>query len=116
MQAEAIARKAFRWAARALIVAVATGSCGCAAGGILGGKPATKLELVSSADLNNCGKPTAAPLRLRVLQVMDPSSLAGATLDQVWGHESDFFGGSFLSKSDLTVEPGTKSASRIPLD
>lgn len=87
---------------------VAAATTGCAAGGLLKSKPKLKLELRSTANLNNCGRTAAAPLRVRLLQVTDAAALAGAALTQVWGREETFLGGAFVARSEDAIDPASK--------
>jgi type VI secretion system VasD/TssJ family lipoprotein len=73
------------------------------------GKGTLRVTLAATATANNCGKAQGFPLTYRLLQVSDPSAMAGLTLKQVWDKEEKVLGSALLKKTEGFVDPGRES-------
>lgn len=70
------------------------------------GEEDTKLLLVGSDKLNDCGGEQANILVVRVYQLRSDGALVGASLSRIWDHEKEEFGDDLLDQAEFVIEPG----------
>ncbi len=70
------------------------------------GETATKLVLAAKDRLNTCGAEQSNILVVRVYQLKSDGALIGASLSQLWDHESDELKGDLLEQAEFVLEPG----------
>lgn len=102
-----------RAAAFLLAALLALGAVSCAKGG---GKRMFTLELTSLPKANSCGQETGNSLSFRLVQVVDPTPIAGVPLGSVWDREERVFGASFVGMKEGYVDPGQAKKVRFQIE
>ena len=70
------------------------------------GEEDTKLLLVGSDKLNDCGGEQANILVVRVYQLRSDGALIGMSLSRLWDHEKEELGDDLLDQAEFVLEPG----------
>jgi type VI secretion system VasD/TssJ family lipoprotein len=110
MRLQPLASRPVRAAAFLLAALIVVGSLSCAKGG---GKRTFTLQIATLPKANSCGKETGNSLSFRVVQVTDPTAIAGIPLANVWDREERVFGAAFVAKKEGYVDPGLAKKARF---